>query len=43
MLGSMFGATGDGHHDRLVTFSETVSGAYYAPPQEVLDRLGLVV
>ncbi|MDE0653331.1 MAG: Dyp-type peroxidase [bacterium] len=44
MLESMFGATGDRHHDRLVTFSETVSGAYYyAPPQEELERLGLAV
>ena len=43
MLGSMFGATGDGLHDRLVTFSETVSGAYYyAPAREVLEGLGLV-
>ena len=43
MLGAMFGATGDGHHDRIVTFSETVSGAYYyAPPQEVLAGLGLI-
>ena len=44
MLGAMFGATGDGRHNRLVTFSETVLGAYnYAPPQEVLDRLGPAV
>ena len=42
MLGSMFGATGDGRHDRLVTFSETVSGAYYyAPSRETLQSLGL--
>ena len=42
MLESMFGATGDGHHDRLVTFSETVSGAYYyAPSRETLQSLGL--
>lgn len=44
MLDAMFGAGGDGLHDRLVTFSETVSGAYYyAPPQEVLAGLGLIV
>ena len=43
MLAAMFGATGDGNHDRLVTFSETVSGAYYfAPPQETLQRLGII-
>ncbi|MYI56484.1 MAG: Dyp-type peroxidase, partial [Acidimicrobiia bacterium] len=42
MLGAMFGATGDGRHDRLVTFSETVSGAYYyAPSRETLQSLGL--
>ena len=42
MLGAMFGAGGDGLHDRLVTFSETVSGAYYyAPPREILEGLGL--
>ena len=42
MLAAMFGAIGDGNHDRLVTFSETVSGAYYfAPPQETLQRLGI--
>ncbi len=42
MLAAMFGATGDGDHDRLVTFSETISGAYYfAPPQEALQRLGV--
>ena len=42
MLEAMFGATGDGHHDRLVTFSETVSGAYYyAPSRETLQSLGL--
>ena len=43
MLAAMFGATGDDHHDRLVMFSETVSGAYYyAPPTEALPRLGLL-
>jgi len=42
MLASMFGATGDGRHARLVTFSETVSGAYYyAPSRETLPSLGL--
>ncbi|MXV90987.1 MAG: Dyp-type peroxidase [Acidimicrobiia bacterium] len=42
MLESMFGATGDGRHDPLVTFSETVSGAYYyAPSRETLQGLGL--
>ena len=42
MLGAMFGAGGDGLHDRLVTFSETISGAYYyAPAQETLTGLGL--
>lgn len=42
MLGAMFGAGGDGVHDRLVTFSETISGAYYyAPAQETLTGLGL--
>ena len=44
MLAAMFGATGDRHHDRIVTFSETVSGAYYyAPPQEALAGLGLII
>lgn len=44
MLNAMFGAGTDGLHDRLVTFSETVSGAYYyAPAQEVLQSLGLTV
>ena len=43
MLAAMFGATGDDQHDRLVMFSETVSGAYYyAPPTEALTRLGLL-
>jgi len=43
MLGSMFGATGDGRHDRLVGFTETVSGAYYfAPPAETLAAAGLL-
>ena len=43
MLAAMFGATGDDNHDRLVMFSETVSGAYYyAPPTEALTRLGLL-
>ena len=42
MLAAMFGARGDNQHDRLVTFSETVSGAYYyAPPRETLESLGL--
>ncbi|MCE2525500.1 MAG: Dyp-type peroxidase [Acidimicrobiia bacterium] len=42
MLAAMFGATGDGLHDRLVTFSQTVSGAYYyAPSRETLEGLGL--
>ena len=42
MLGAMFGAGGDGLHDRLVTFSETVSGAYYyALPREILEGFGL--
>ena len=42
MLAAMFGATGDGGADRLVTFSKTVSGAYYfAPPRETLERLGV--
>ncbi len=42
MLGAMFGAAGDGHHDRLVGFSETVSGAYYfAPPTKTLAAAGL--
>ena len=42
MLRSMFGAVADGRHDRVVEFSETVSGAYYfAPPTGDLARLGL--
>jgi putative iron-dependent peroxidase len=42
MLAAMFGATGDGLHDRIVTFSVTVSGAYYyAPAREALEGLGL--
>ena len=32
MLGRMFGATGDGFHDRLTDFSRPVSGAYYFAP-----------
>jgi putative iron-dependent peroxidase len=33
MLARMFGADGEGLHDRLVDFSRPVSGAYYfAPP-----------
>lgn len=41
MLARMFGAAGDGLHDRLMEFSRPVSGAYfYAPPLEVLAALG---
>ena len=40
MLANMFGASGDGGHDRLVEFSHTVSGAYYfAPCAETLARI----
>jgi putative iron-dependent peroxidase len=40
MLANMYGASGDGGHDRVVEFSQTVSGAYYfAPPTEALARI----
>jgi putative iron-dependent peroxidase len=40
MLGRMFGAAGDGIHDRLIEFSRAVSGAYYyAPPLNVIADL----
>ena len=33
LLGSMFGLTGDGRHDRMLKFSKPVTGSfYYAPP-----------
>jgi putative iron-dependent peroxidase len=36
----MYGASGDGAHDRVVEFSHTVSGAYYfAPSAEALARI----
>jgi porphyrinogen peroxidase len=40
MLANMYGASGDGIHDRIVDFSHTVSGAYYfAPSAEILARM----
>jgi putative iron-dependent peroxidase len=40
MLANMYGASGDGAHDRIVEFSHTVSGAYYfAPSAEALVRI----
>jgi putative iron-dependent peroxidase len=40
MLARMFGADGDGVHDRLTDFTHPVSGSFYfAPPLEALDRL----
>ena len=40
MLARMFGATGDGVHDRLIDFSRPVSGAYYfAPSLNALNEL----
>jgi putative iron-dependent peroxidase len=41
MLGRMFGTTDDGLHDRLMDFTQAVSGAYYfAPSLEILAGLG---
>jgi putative iron-dependent peroxidase len=40
MLARMFGATGDGLHDRLVDFTTPVSGAFYfAPSLDALDGI----
>ena len=40
MLARMYGASGDGLHDRLMDFTHPVSGAYYfAPGVEVLNRI----
>jgi putative iron-dependent peroxidase len=40
MLANMYGASGDGVHDRVVEFTQTVSGAYYlAPSAEALARI----
>ena len=40
MLANMYGASGDGIHDRVVDFTHTVSGAYYfAPSAETLARI----
>jgi len=40
MLANMYGASGDGVHDRVVEFTQTVSGAYYfAPSSEALARI----
>jgi putative iron-dependent peroxidase len=40
MLANMHGASPDGGHDRVVEFSQTVSGAYYfAPSAETLARI----
>ncbi len=40
MLHRMLGATGDGHHDRLMDFTQAVSGAhFFAPSVELLTRL----
>jgi putative iron-dependent peroxidase len=39
-LDSMYGVTGDGVHDRIVEFSDAVTGSYWlAPCQEDLDDL----
>jgi putative iron-dependent peroxidase len=41
MLARMFGTAGDGVHDRLLDFSQPVSGAYYfAPSINALNELG---
>jgi putative iron-dependent peroxidase len=40
MLERMYGASGDGAHDRLMDFSHPVSGAYYfVPSVPLLDRV----
>ena len=40
MLANMYGASADGVHDRVVDFTQTVSGAYYfAPSAETLVRI----
>ena len=40
MLCRMLGATGDGHHDRLMDFTQAVSGAhFFAPSLELLTQL----
>ncbi len=40
MLARMFGASGDGIHDRLVDFTTPVSGAFYfAPSLDALDGI----
>ena len=36
MLARMFGASGDGFHDRLTDFSKPVSGAFYFAPSLTL-------
>ncbi len=41
MLARMFGTSGDGLHDRLMDFTEAVSGAlFFAPSEERLAALG---
>ncbi len=41
MLGRMFGTSSDGMHDRLMEFSQPVSGAYFfAPSLDVLEQIG---
>lgn len=40
MLRRMLGATGDGHHDRLMDFTQAVSGAhFFVPSLELLTQL----
>ncbi|MCE2486743.1 MAG: Dyp-type peroxidase [Desulfurellaceae bacterium] len=40
MLRRMLGTSGDGHHDRLMDFTQAVSGAhFFAPSLEVLSQL----
>ena len=34
LLRSMFGASGDGIHDRLIEFSRAVTGSYWFAPSE---------
>jgi putative iron-dependent peroxidase len=41
MLGRMLGTEGDGQHDRLLEFTQAVSGAFFfAPSLQTLRALG---
>jgi Dyp-type peroxidase family. len=41
MMGRMFGTSGDGRSDRLLSFTKPVSGSFYfAPSVEALASLG---